>query len=363
MKKVTVLFLILILLSCTSCKKSVENTSSKFGSRIFDNSKTISNSSIADPKDIEAKLKDYFLDNYLSNDIGILADVTSDDIVDLITVKKSDNRVIGRVYTFIDDQIKCIEEKTGGNDHASVFFNWYLFKNSDSTYNLIEENDGMWQGMGSCETIVYHLTNEGNRVIDNQIAVSSKDNNPINNDELTKYKKSISNLIGNSYEILYTSTLSTIKPKGMDDALLIQTGNIKEDQIESKNSGSSSQPISEHLDNTSPNIDAKSHKVLKLGKYKGEIPGADNTYAFITLEPNNVFTLEANIELDHFKDVKPFTRKGTYKYELSKSDDTYGPSTLVTWLNLYFDDEFYWTYAVVDNETFQDQAIVFSYLD
>lgn len=169
--------------------------------------------------------------------------------------------------------------------------------------------------------------------------------NSVNLSDKTEYSKS-----GNNSEIGNTT----------EDINNASTNNENQSEyISSGSTGSDFEP-----ETSSPSkVENKSIQALKLGKYKGEIPGADNTYAFITLEPNNMFSLEANIELDHFKYVKPFTRKGTYKYEHSKSDDTYGPSTLVTWLNLYFDDEFYWTYAVVDNETFQDQAIVFSYLD
>ena len=113
--------------------------------------------------------------------------------------------------------------------------------------------------------------------------------------------------------------------------------------------------------NISSQTDVKNGKALKTGKYQGKTgdEGIQDIYANITLDSNNSFLLEANIELNNFKKGKPFSRMGTYKYEVSESDDTYGSSTLCTWLKLYFDNELYWTYAVVDDKTFQDQVLVF----
>lgn len=206
------MFLIPIILFCTSCRNENGNSNSsltEYGS----NAAMSSN-------EVETKLKDYFFNYFSVNDIGILADVTSDEIVDLITVKKDDDSICGNVYTLIGNEIQCLEEKTGTYYHAGGFFNWYLTENG-SGYSLVEENQNMWQGIGACETIIYNLTNEGKRVVKDKITVTS--DVPVSTEDFEEYQKNISNVIGESYDILHVASDAKNQPKTIKESLLIQT--------------------------------------------------------------------------------------------------------------------------------------------
>lgn len=317
MKKIyPILFVLIVMLLGVSCKKNIENFSSGEPNQ--------KNGNFIDAKDYNHELETYYYENFSDEDIGILADVTKDNNPELITIRKIESKIIGNVYTLKGNKVEMLEEKTGGTNHADNLFNWYLLK-KDNTCFLVEETDGMWQGIGKCETVVYTLTSEAKRTVEQTISINSEGEKEVSPADFDNYRRSISKIIGNSYVIRKTISESSVEPLSMDGSFVINTA----DQPE-KNS------------------------FLNLGKYtaKLDFSGGNYGYADLILKEGNSFTLEANFELNNFKTKAPFVKNGYYKIQNINN---------INWITLYIYNEKYQMYAVVDKESFQDQVLVFKY--
>lgn len=96
-------------------------------------------------------------------DIALCADVTGDQIPELIVVRfdRQEGCIAGEVFTCVDGKMKKIHSKGGGFDHVHSFFSWYLAPNGKNSFYLVEETHGMWQGSGVITARMYQLDKDG----------------------------------------------------------------------------------------------------------------------------------------------------------------------------------------------------------
>ena len=154
--------------------------------------------------------KAYFLDNYSMQDKVCLVDVTHDGTDEMIVITEIDEGVKlyqGTVYSIIDGNVAKIYEKSGGADHASGFFNWYLTCN-DGVWNLAEEYFGMWQGRGETGFKECYLSSNGDitekKLIYTPQSADDIDSNGVVSDKaFDDYVNQLTSIINSSYRIFY----------------------------------------------------------------------------------------------------------------------------------------------------------------
>ena len=172
-------------------------------------------------------LKNYFFENYSTSELGFLADVTNDGIYELIVVKEDSEDIDGYVYSVKEDKVVCLEKMVGGHGHFDGYFSWYITDINGSVY-LVDENFPMWQGAGSVETIVYNLSNNGERInVDEYILYGTlilQGDDMVqyqtykgitSTDGWASYKSDISDIVGNAYEI-YSNRSESDKDANID---------------------------------------------------------------------------------------------------------------------------------------------------
>ncbi len=125
--------------------------------------------------DAEVYYKSHFVKD---TDIGLCADVTGDEIPELIVVRyttETPGAIEGTVYTLSDGKMKPIYTKRGSFYHGGGFFSWYLAPNGENSFYFAEETHAMWTGIGTVTTRVYQLDASGNEKEIDSIVFSTDD--------------------------------------------------------------------------------------------------------------------------------------------------------------------------------------------
>ena len=266
----------------------------------------------------ENLLQEYYNRNYSENSIGFMADVTNDNISELIVVKNinagtAEETIEGYVFAVNDMEITCLETKVGGPSHMSGFFSWYITK-EDNQYYLVEESHQMWQGYGQLQTNIYNFDGSGNKNKKNVISVKSYDT-PVSEIQFDEYINNISSVIKNSYEIYSNATESVEKPMKLDQGDFVILGsNFKDDNKESKQSEDS--------------------QSFPYGKYKADVDFlTEGQYGFITLKENNKCYIETNFDCSSGNLITPIKSEGAYTIETVDEifpDGTHGKINTMT---------------------------------
>lgn len=152
--------------------------------------------------------KTFFYDNFGSEDLVCMADVTHDGADDLIVVHfegKEKTIIHGYVYTIDENnQVTLIYTKNGGSVHVFGFFHWFIRPGVNGF--VLAEESGYWgNGYGSLTFHEYYLTQDGSVCDVSSISVSSDDYGPQEEIEAAfdAYSESMEKMIGNLYA-LYT---------------------------------------------------------------------------------------------------------------------------------------------------------------
>lgn len=141
-------------------------------------------------------------------EIAVLADVTWDGVVELITVVRNQEEfaVEGRVF-WVDDKgnVRQLEEVRGSEVHAGGFFGWYL-KKWEGGYTLAQETFGMWQGYGEVNVTEYILNTDGSWMILNYAEAVSGSEAPVTDEAWDSYVQEGKALLYQASSLYHSAT-------------------------------------------------------------------------------------------------------------------------------------------------------------
>lgn len=108
-------------------------------------------------------LQAHYYANFQPGIPAVLLDVTRDGYTDMIIVDTVSDPAVahGYVLSVVNHQVTLLEHKTGAKHQANGSFNWFLDMEQKT---LIEYNQYMSQGRGTCEYVSYYLTADGERI-------------------------------------------------------------------------------------------------------------------------------------------------------------------------------------------------------
>lgn len=160
--------------------------------------------------------KTFFYSQFGRGDEVIFADVTHDGEAEMLVLHKWSNGEFcnGYVYTMEDSNVRLLYSNSGGLDHASGFYSWYL-KPVENGYNLAEETFDMNNGIGTVSFEEYYLRPDGQRVSVDRIYVSSEDSESrdeagtISEEAANRYMQQLNARIASFYLLHNTYTLSS----------------------------------------------------------------------------------------------------------------------------------------------------------
>ena len=172
--------------------------------------------------------KSFFYNQLGGGDKVIFADVTRDGKAEMLMVRTNANGdfYYGSVFTIDASGVRLIYSNSGGADHASGYYGWYL-KPAENGYNLAEETFGMNNGIGTLIFEEYYLRPDDRKVSVDRIYVSSDDpesrdeTGAVSEEAMDRYTRQLNERIAAFYLIHNTYTESNGKYLHLDDAVWV----------------------------------------------------------------------------------------------------------------------------------------------
>lgn len=170
--------------------------------------------------------KQFFFEHFSLKDLVCLADVTHDGIDEMIVthiaegytqdVETENPSCSAKIFSIINNQPTLIYEMDGGYSHVEGFFDIYLIRDGDY-FNIGDEIDQMWQGLGEVRFDEYYIGENGEKKIvssisTNDSAISHTPNGKISDEGFLTYTKLLDQKISNSYLVFSNYSESDATP-------------------------------------------------------------------------------------------------------------------------------------------------------